>query len=212
MNEIIEFQETLPAEWNMSPLGMRALQAAANMGKNPYSLYSSIPIVCRGEECPYAEVCGLYAAGIDITELNGQRCPLEIQQVIKMYNGYIQELDVDPNAIVDLTLIKELVDMDVMINRAELKMAQEGDFIQEVPVGLNNKGDVITKPDISMAAEFKEKMMKRRHEILQLLNSTRKDKAGSKLTIVQDPSMYAASLLEKAIKADYEVIDEQPVS
>ena len=43
---------------------------------------------------------------------------------------------------------------------------------------------------------------KRKDAILQLLNATRKDKAGSKVVIDMDPSSYASQLLEKKRQLD----------
>jgi len=77
-------------------------------------------------------------------------------------------------------------------------LAIDADFIQEVAVAVTPKGFVISKPELHKAADYKGKLMEKRHKVLNLLNSTRKDKAGSKLTIQYDPSVRAAELLEKA--------------
>ncbi|HLO11267.1 MAG TPA: hypothetical protein VK190_03300 [Pseudoneobacillus sp.] len=203
---------SLPKEWNIDQNGATALMITAMMSQNQYSRLTSIPMICKGHDCPYYSTCGksLEAAGIDVEKLRGQRCPFEIQFVIEKFNKYKDELDIDPEAEIDLSLVKELVDIDIMIRRAELKMAEEGDFVEEVPVSINMKGQVINRKELTKAVEMKDKMIRKKHETLQLLNATRKDKAGSKLTITMDPSSYAAMLLEKKKELDaLQKVDEK---
>jgi hypothetical protein len=45
-------------------------------------------------------------------------------------------------------------------------------------------------------------MQKRKDTVLSLLNATRKDKAGSKLSIEMDPSTYAATLMQRKKELD----------
>jgi hypothetical protein len=206
---------SLPKDWKIDKYGASALMTASMMSQNQYARYASIPIVCKGKDCPYMSTCGMDAAGIDVNQLIGQRCPMEIQYIIDKFEKYKVELDINQEAEIDLSLIKELVDLDVMIRRADLKMAQEGDFVEEMAVSINMKGQVIKRHELTKSVDLKDRMLKKRHEILQLLNSTRKDKIGSKLTISMDPSSYAAMLLEKkkaddaekSVNADYEVKD-----
>lgn len=204
---------SLPRDWKIDKNGATALLTAGMMSQNQYAMYASIPIVCKGKDCPYMATCGMDAAGIDVNQLVGQRCPTEIQFIINKFEKYKTELGIDPEAEIDLSLVKELVDCDVMIKRADNKMAQEGDFVEEMAVSINMKGQVIKRHELTKSVDLKDRMLKKRHEILQLLNSTRKDKAGSKLTISMDPSSYAAMLFEKkkaeeaekSVEADYEV-------
>lgn len=192
-------QYSLPREWKINKDGASALVAASVMQQNQYARYVSVPVVCKGQECPYLLTCGIAAIGMDVDTLVGQRCPIEIQFIVEKFEKYIGELDIDQTAEVDLSLVKELVDLDVMLKRADNKMAQEVDFTEDVAVSINNRGEVIRRNELRKSVEFKERMMKKRHEILELLNSTRKDKAGNKIQMSMDPSSYATLLLAKAM-------------
>jgi hypothetical protein len=65
--------------------------------------------------------------------------------------------------------------------------------------------------EIAKPIDYKERALKKKHEILQLLNSTPKDKASlNKFGANVDPSTYAANLIQKA-KELGEVIDIEPV-
>lgn len=198
IESLLPSREELPTEWKVSERGMRALNAALSMAATKHGLYASIPMLCKADDCPYAEVCPL----VEMEQApHGERCPLEIARILKKYNDYTKELQIDEKNIVDMSLIKDLIDLDIQITRADNKLAIDGDFLQEQVVGISEQtGEAITNPAIHKAVEYKEKLLKKRHDTLQLLHSTRKDKAGDKLTVSLDPSTYAAQLMEKAAK------------
>jgi len=183
------------AGWRLSNRGQQALARAKELRLSNAGFYHSIPILCKGSDCPYADTCALLEEGLAPA---GEKCPMEIAAVEQLFDAYVQELKVEPGNIVDLSLIKELVDLDIAILRCDNRLAIDADFIQEVAVAVTPKGFVISKPELHKAADYKGKLMEKRHKVLNLLNSTRKDKAGSKLTIQYDPSVRAAELLEKA--------------
>lgn len=157
-----------------------------------HGLYAAIPLMCKGQSCPYASVCPLIDAGQDPS---GTRCPLEIGLILKQYDVYKSEFNIDEENIVDLHLVKDLVDCDVQLFRADNRIAMQGDFIEEVTISVTDSGQEIKAPQISKAAEFKDKIQTKKHKVLQLMHSTRSDKAGDKLTITLDPSTYAAQLM-----------------
>ena len=188
--------EEMPKEWKVSERGMEAIRLAACMTATKHGLYASIPLLCKAEDCPYAQVCPLVDMGM---APKTERCPIEIARILTKYEDYTRELGIDETNIVDMTLVKDLIDLDIQIIRADNKLAIDGDFIQENVVGISEAtGEAITNPAIHKAVEYKEKLLKKRHDVLQLLHSTRKDKAGDKITVTLDPSTYAARLMEQA--------------
>jgi hypothetical protein len=183
----------LPQAWNVSPRGRKALERAVQLRTRQQAFYSGIPIVCKADDCPYAETCQLIDEDLAPA---GDKCPLEIAAVEQLWNAYVTELNV--NNIIDYSLVKELVDLDIQILRCESKLAIDADIITQINFAVTNRGQLITQPAIHKAAEYKDKLLARRHNILQLLNSTRKDKEGSKVTIQYDPSTRASELLARA--------------
>lgn len=159
-----------------------------------HGLYAAIPLLCKGQQCPYAAVCPLLEGGMDPS---GSRCPLEIGLILKQYDIYKEEFRADEDNVTDMGLIKDLIDYDVQLFRADNRIAMAGDFIEEVTVSVTENGQEIKAPQISKAAEYKEKIMTKKHKVLQLMHATRSDKAGDKLTITLDPSSYAAHLMEQ---------------
>lgn len=198
IQSLIPKQDAMPAEWKLSNTGMKAVNVAMAMAATKHGLYASIPMLCKADECPYAEVCPLIT--MDLAP-KAERCPLEIARIIQKYEDYTRELHIDTEKgnIIDLTLIKDLIDLDIQITRADNKLAIDGDFIQDNVVGISeHTGEAITTPAIHKAVEYKDKLLKKRHDVLQLLHSTRKDKAGDKITVTLDPSTYAARLMQQA--------------
>lgn len=189
--EKVEF----PSAWKLSDAGIAAIKHGVAMNKTKHGMYASIPMLCRGKECAYAEVCPMLQQGFDPT---GERCPLEISLILTRFEDYKEEFNVVEDDFVDMSLIKDLIDYDVQLMRAENKMAMDGDFTEENVVGIDDStGDPIVQKKISNAAEYKDRVIAKRHKVLELMNSTRKDKAGSKLTIQMDPSSYAADLMRQ---------------
>lgn len=185
----------LPKGWHTSPKQIAAIKAAVAMNNTKHGLYAAIPMLCKGEECPYAKVCPLINEMLAPT---GERCPLEIAIILRKYKDYKKEFEVDEDDIIDMNLIKDMVDLDVQMFRAENKMAIDGDFVEDIVVTVTDSGEVITNPQLSKASEYKDKVMKKKHEVMKLMHSTRSDKAGDKLATQLDPSTYAAQLMAQA--------------
>lgn len=205
----------MPKSWKLSDKGREAIQLAVGMAKTKHGLYASIPMLCKGEKCPYASVCPLVDMG---KAPEGERCSLEIAMILKKYEEYCDEFGIDENNIVDMGLVKDLIDYDIQLFRAENKIAVQGDFIEEVVVSVTESGEAITAPQLSKATEYKDKIMNKKFKVLELMNSTRKDKAGDKLTVSLDPSTYASQLMAQIahemkpgqiIDVDYEEMDQE---
>lgn len=204
----------LPATWKVSQETKGMIAQSLDIYNTKHGLYAAIPMMCKGELCPYAEVCPLLEGGMDPT---GSRCPLEIGLILKQFDSYTKEFGIDESDVVDMGIVKDLVDYDVQLFRAENKIAMQGDFIEDVVVTVTENGQEITAPQISKAAEYKEKIANKKYKALQLMHSTRSDKAGDKLTLTLDPSSYAAQLMSQVaadmkpgqiFDADYEEVED----
>lgn len=211
----------LPIEWGTNQSSMEAIGAmngAMNqVGK--HGIVATIPILCKGVDCPYYKTCPMATLNIDVETLIGQRCPVEVTKIMRKFEEYIEEFGIDLEKVdqVVISLVKELIDYDIQIERADNIMASDGHFLADTIVGVDANGRPIKNKEVSKPIEYKERATKKRHDILQLLHSTPKDKAGEKLSVTFDPSTYASKLIERAkalegeglINADYEVINDE---
>lgn len=184
----------MPKAWKLSDAGREAIQLAVGMSNTKHGLYASIPMLCKGDKCPAAAVCPLVDMGKAPV---GERCALEIGMILNKFEDYKVEFGIDESNVVDMSLVKDLIDYDIQLFRAENKIAVQGDFVEDVVVSVTEAGEAITAPQLSKATEYKDKIMNKRFKILELMNSTRKDKAGDKLTISLDPSSYASQLMSQ---------------
>lgn len=199
----------MPKSWKVSEKGKEAIRLALAMTATKHGLYASIPMLCKGANCHYARVCPL----VEMDKApEGERCPLEIGIILTKYEQYKQEFDIDENNIVDMGLVKDLIDCDIQIFRAENKIAVDGDFIEEVAMTVTDSGDVITQPQLSKATEYKDRILNKKFKILELMHATRKDKAADKMVSKLDPSNYAAQLMAQFARANNnQVIDAEYV-
>ena len=194
-SQLQQLEATIPSTWKLSKKGMDAVRTSMTMMSTTHGLYASIPMMCKGEECIYATLFPELHEGLDA---EGERCPVEIALILTKYDAYVKELNIEPEDAVDISILRDVIDYEVQIMRAENKMAIEGDFVKEVIVSVQENGTPIMQEQITKSAEYKDKMQVKRNRALELLNSTRKDKAGTKLTMVMDPSTYARDLLKRA--------------
>lgn len=183
-----------PKGWDMNDEKKQTVEEELQNSHTKHGMYASIPMVCRAEACPFAEVCWVQQEG---KTQRGTRCDLEVSMIVKNLDEYTEALDVDEKDKVDMGLIRELIDLDVQMHRAEMKLAIDGDFMPDTVIGMNDKGDEISQPMLHKATDYKEKVSKKRHSILQLLHSTRKDKASDKNQVMDNPSTYASQLMQR---------------
>jgi hypothetical protein len=188
----IDFPDTWP---DPSDKSKEAMRLAGAMFSTKHGLFAAIPLVCKGEQCPYAKTC--IAVYYD-TAPTGERCPIEIMDIKNKFMALVQSLQLDENNMANTTLLKELIDSEIMIDRANKIIASTGDLIVDVVAVVSESGEAYTRPEIHKAVEIKDKYVKRKNEILQLLNSTPKDKAKMDDLNRIDPSQYAADILARA--------------
>ena len=216
-NDHKELAEKAPNPWKLSKKGKEAVSQGVAMFQTGFGLYAAIPMLCKGEECPYAKLFPeLHQDGIE----DGERCPVEVSFIMTKYQTYLKELMIHEDDAVDLSLLRDLIDYDVQILRADNRIAIEGGFLEEQVVAVSDNGQPVVREDISPTANYKDKIQAKRNKTLEMLNSTRKDKVGTKISHVLDPSSYASELLKRAsvdssisIEATFdelEVIEDTP--
>lgn len=193
--------------WTSNPEAVKAIEVAKRLRQTKHGMYAAIPIICKGVACPYAEQCELYQLGMAPV---GEKCPMEIAAIEDLFVRYCSDLNVDPEdpaQQVDAIMVKELVDLDIAMLRCDKKMAINADFVINQVVGVSDDGDAYTREELHPLTEYKEKLRSQKYKTLNLLNSTRKDKQGSKISVEFDPSERAAQMLK--VKQEMEIIEEE---
>lgn len=205
-NKLALFQQSQDNPWGYSQKGQVAKSAAMSMLSTKSGLYARIPITCKGEGCPYSESCALLAAGL---EPHGEKCAIETELIDRAFQGYQYDFGLEENAsYTDLNIIKNIVSCDVMMERAQALIAQEGSAIEETYAGSNEKsGEDFYNRDISKALELYERHEKQRSRLYDMMLGTRKAKAAAKQTTgnsVNDMMMAALNMqIEYEEKPDH---------
>lgn len=117
----------------------------------------------------------------------------------------MSDYDLDSASFTDSTLISELINIDVMLERTKALMSKEETPITEVVAGMTESGEQYTRPEVSKALEIYDRNLNRKERILEMMLGTRKSKKSDKN---QDISVM--DLLHGAIDQTEFIIEEKP--
>lgn len=190
--------QIVSAMWNISPQVFDEIQNVSKVVSSKHGMFASVPILCQEKDCTFIQTCMVKPAERKI----GQRCPMEIAAIMSRFSQYCQHFDIDmsmdminPKDLVDVTLIKDLVNMEVAQMRVENKIAINGDFMAETLLDIDKKcqpyfGKVVS-PEMQLLMTLQEKKTK----VMNQLNATRKDKISSKN--VSSPTTQAIAIFKE---------------
>lgn len=136
-------------------------------------MFSSIPMMCEGPKCVFANTCPLLEQNLAPV---GKPCPIEMSIVSQFMFEYMEQLDVHPDNLVEISMVRDLVDQEVQYLRKTKLLAKEN-FIQENIIGVDEKGKPIIKKELHLAVELEDKLHKRRKDLRNQLLATREAKA-----------------------------------
>lgn len=170
-----EFERTRPdivyAE-SWSPEQKQAASSMLRRGRSKINMLSVIPLNCKGPDCIYAFM--LPEVHEEKPELS-KPCPVESAAVHEFFWDYVEELGVDVARMVEVSMVRDLVDQEIQQLRKTIVLSQEH-FIQENVVGLDPQGNVVTSKDLHKAVEYEERILKRKEKIRNALLATRESK------------------------------------
>lgn len=187
--------------WGHSGVAKEGKKAAMTMLSTKTGMYASIPLVCKGGNCPYQETCTLLK--YDLCKV-GEPCPNECAMIEVYYANYAEEFDLDHASFTDKVTVKELIDCEIKLERCQALMNKEQTQIKQEFAGSTEQGEVFYKDEISKAFELYERNYKKKERILKQLMATREaqSRLGEKDSSVKD-------MFNDALNADF-VVDERP--
>ena len=200
------FEEMINATgnaWGYSEGALESKKAAMTMLSTKNGLFCRIPIVCKGDGCPYRGSCKLCEFGLDPV---GEPCVIETTMIEQKLANYTQEFDLESGSYTDWTMVKELINAEVMIERCLALMSQEGSGITEEFIGTSESTGIdYFRKEISKAQELYERNLKNKERILDTMMATRKAK--SKIKGNDDNA--DKSILDSIFEIDF-IEDEKP--
>jgi hypothetical protein len=141
--------------------------------KTRNSMFSSIPMNCESEKCIFASTCPLLKENL---APKNNPCPIEMSMVSQFTSEYMQQLDVNPTNLVEVSMVRDLVDQEIQYMRKTKLLAKEH-FIQENVIGVDQDGQPILKKELHLAVELEDKLHKRRKDLRNQLLATREARA-----------------------------------
>lgn len=148
--------------------------------------------------CPYAATCPLQQQGI---APKNSKCPIELAMVQQFFEDYVEELGVDTTRMVEVSMVRDLVDQEVQHMRKVNLLANEH-FIQENVVGIDGNGKPIMQKQMHLAVELEDRIHKRKDKLRSQLLATRESKARAGQSKI-NTAQVVADLLEQAQELDH---------
>ena len=171
--------------WGYSPAGWlskKLISKHLNSVKN--GIYSIFPIPCKKTGCPYGESC--VALKNNMTPPYGEPCVIETAKIENLIVSYANDFDFKSASTTDKILIQELIQTDLLMDRCQIMMAQEGKMLQDVTMGVTEEGEIYTQQVVSRYLDAWEKLSRRRENLFSQMDSTRKAKRGQKADDLSD--------------------------
>ena len=100
-------EELLAAMWGLTSTKTKQVSNISKVYYTKHGMFASIPILCRGVDCAYKDVCM-----VDPSERTvGSRCPMEIAALITRFNQWCQHFGINIDG--ETTIQKqELIETD----------------------------------------------------------------------------------------------------
>lgn len=175
--------QIVTAMWGINSSVIKEISNMNKMYSSKHGMFASVPIICKNKDCVYKDVCMISPN----QRIEGNRCPMEISAILSRYSQWCNHFDIDSvddvidsKDLVDATLIKDLVNIEVQMLRAENRIAINGDFMAKVLVDIDRKCNPYYGQEVSKETEFLMILQDKKIKILNQLNATRKDKAADK--------------------------------
>jgi hypothetical protein len=136
---------------------------------------SVIAMRCQGQEsCPYAEDCEL---AIMKKAPKGKKCPYETALFAEFLAKAVEELDVDPSNSIEMDFCNELATTDLLIMRMDSSLAMRDNVdLMDDQVVFDKQGNELTNKVVSPYLDARERLLRRRDKIVNLMVGDRKEK------------------------------------
>ncbi len=171
----------------------------------------TLPVRCRGCDCPIRHVCPLDKGGIAPVD---SECALERISMVEWRQQYLHSLKIDPNDKVQSEMVDELVEIDIFNKYRFPAILSENitGFQEQVDTFSERTGTIIqSRKELSKAFDAKMAMARRREVILRELVATPMQIAKFKPGKKKDAASDMKELTNKA-EAAYEVIEDDTKS
>lgn len=165
LNQFRDLEKTMTPE--------QALKFRNHIVRMSVGTSAAIPMLCGGKKCP-VKTCPFHdGGGYPI----GDPCPIEGNLVAMWTKSYVEELGVDIESRSEMILVNKLVECDLIDYRANIGLStnEEGWTLLKIEITESEAG-TNEETKVHPLLEVKEKIQRSRHQVLESLAATRKEK------------------------------------
>ena len=192
--------------WGYSPSGyMSKALVSKHLNSVKSGLYAIYPIPCKQGKCPYGSSC--LALQNNIEPPYGEPCVLETTRIENLIIEYSQQFKINSSSATDRIQMRELIQLDILMDRCQVLMAQNVDILQDIAAGMTDNGEIFTQPVVSRYYDAWERMSKRRQSIMDDMLATRKSKKGMPEETMDDIEVIMATVGKDE---DFMKVEERP--
>lgn len=159
---------------------------------------SFTPIICKGSECPFRDVCQLAQMG---KTPNGEPCPLEVNAIFSSYQKWCDVMtskEMDPSDPFLSHSISTLTYLDLLLQRAKWSQASGYQSpVIEVVVKVGRLGEMEKQIMENPSYAIMERLQKMQMNILESLAITPKEEYKKKVALKQKDESDMAMLMFK---------------
>lgn len=158
---------------------------------------AALPLTCHGQACPFSQQCIFFE--LDKHQLN-KPCLIEINLLNEWRSLYVDEYDIDPTKLSQITLINELAEIELMLWRLNnnLAKAEHADLTVVNDIGMDTEGNVLSRREVSSFFEARERLLNRKSRVIRSMVGDRENKYKERAALKQadsgDPSSKTADL------------------
>lgn len=174
------------------PSVLQEANALAKQYRIKHGLNATIPMLCKAHECPFYHVCQIP----EHMRVAGTRCLQETAAMVSRFESLCAELNITEEDQVDMGLVKDVVDIEIMLMRSDNRLAIDGDIIKDYFATTDVHGKKHFKEDVNYVVNTKMQLMEKKMKLLEKLYATRKDKA-EEMKKKKDSSVKSAALMAK---------------
>jgi len=158
---------------------------------------AAIPLICSTDKCIFRHRCAFYEEG---KALEGKVCLVEVNLINGWRTQYIEEYQINPSSFTELSMISELVEIELLLYRINSNLAQPkyASMLVSQTVGISGDGTPITRQELSPLFEARDRLNTRKSRLIKLMVGDRQEKykeqAALKKIDNEDPSIQTAEL------------------
>jgi len=158
---------------------------------------ASLPMICKQQDCSFYDVCP-YKDRVQDME---QRCVVEMEYVIEAVVRYMDAMKVNPEDLPSMVYIKELVYLDIKMERLRKWMQiNPGEDFVEVVTSFGEDGREASHLEAHPVHDLMDKILRSRDKILDNMMGTKKSRKAIKTLNVSGSALAQAKFIEERNK------------